>query len=76
MDRHKNEIEVVSSNISTIRYEDKTSTLFIRFYDESLYAYRPVSKDAYLELSEAESIGSYFNKEIKRNPDISWEKVS
>lgn len=72
MDRKK----VVSSNINSIGYDEKSMTLEVEFYDGKVYQYNPVTPIANRLLMSAESIGSYFSKNIKSNKEVTCTKVS
>jgi hypothetical protein len=60
--KHKS---VTSTNIQSIGYED--TDLEVTFKGGSTYRYSKVPKSVYDELMSAESIGSYFAKNIKNN---------
>ena len=66
---------VVSSNINSIGYDDKTKTLEVEFFDQAIWKYSPVTREGYTELMNSESIGSYFAKNIRKNEAIKAEKV-
>lgn len=53
-------IPVESSNMVSVGYDDKTSTLYIRF-KSGLYGYAQVTKAAFEGLCNAESKGKHFN---------------
>jgi hypothetical protein len=61
---------VISSNISSIGYDPQSMTLEVQFYDQKIYQYTPVTQEAYNNLMAAESVGSYFAKNIRNNKDI------
>lgn len=67
---------VISSNISSIGYDDATLTLQVEFYDQTIWDYTPVTREAYTEMMNAESIGSYFAKYIRNNKDITSNKIN
>jgi hypothetical protein len=56
---------VQSSNISSIGYDEATSTLEIEFLNNSIYQYFDVPKEIYNELMQAESHGKYLAQNIK-----------
>lgn len=64
-----------SSNIAEIGYLEKSQTLQIKFHSGGIYSYNPVSKSVFKELMEAPSKGSYFHKNILKNPSITFKKV-
>lgn len=57
---------VVSSNIDSIGYNEVVEVLVIKFKSGKVYAYRNVPKDKYEGLMNANSVGGYFNSEIKQ----------
>jgi hypothetical protein len=59
-------IDVRSSNVNSIGYDDKNSVLEIEFKDRSVYQYYQVGKQIFLGLQNASSIGEYLDKHIKR----------
>lgn len=59
-------IEVESSVIKKIVYNDKTQTLYILFKNTHIYKYINVSIEIIKEFISAESKGKYFNKNIKK----------
>lgn len=59
---------VVSSNIAAVGYNCPSSTLRIQFSSGTQYDYQNVSNDLFQALLTAESIGSFFSKNIKSNP--------
>lgn len=63
-----NRIDVDSSTIISIGYDivDDELVLEIKFKGERLYHYYSVAPKIYQELMQAESIGSYFNKNIAK----------
>ena len=67
---------VISSNINSIGYDDATLTLEVEFYDQTVWGYSPVTREAYTELMNAESTGSYFARHIRNNKDITSTKIA
>lgn len=58
--------EVNSSNISKVGHQsDKLFVVFKR--NNSCYEYSPVSRQLYLKVIGAQSVGSYFSKHIQKN---------
>jgi hypothetical protein len=66
-------IKVESSNIDSIGYDTKTSTLEIEFINGRVYQYFNVPYMTYLSLFVAKSKGKYFANYIKNNYE--FEKV-
>lgn len=61
---------VSSSQIEAIGHDPETNTLAIKFArGGSLYHYRNFGADAFKSLIESDSVGSYFYKHIKADPD-------
>lgn len=58
---------VDSSNIASIGYEDDSADLYVEFVSGRRYVYAGVSRATFDELSQADSKGSYLNREIKPN---------
>ena len=67
---------VVSSNINSIGYDGKSKTLEVEFYDGKVYQYSPITQEGYNLLMNAESIGSFFSKNIRNNKDIQCKQIS
>jgi len=62
---------VESSQIQAIGYDAAALRLFILFKNgAATYAYENVSEILYENLMKAESIGSYFSRNIKANPGV------
>lgn len=61
LERHK----VNSSNIVSIGHDTKKKILQVEFKNGNVYEYRNVPEDVYLDLMGAESVGSYFNANIR-----------
>jgi hypothetical protein len=57
---------VVSSNISSIGYNNETSTLEIEFHSGSVYQYNQVPKEVYIGLLSAGSAGQQFDRYVKK----------
>jgi hypothetical protein len=67
-----NMIEVESSNIESVGYEN--NQLFVKFKSGGLYAYKNVPSALYQQFLTAESKGKYFFSHIKGKFD--FEKSS
>jgi hypothetical protein len=64
----ENEIQltpVESSNIAAIGYDEKQSTLAVKFNNGAIWHYGGVAKGSYESLMTAASKGSYFARNIK-----------
>ena len=58
---------VVSSSIGAVGYEASTMTLEVEFRDSSVYQYFDVPEAVYQELMAAESVGKYYNQDIRED---------
>jgi hypothetical protein len=56
---------VESSNIAAVGYDEDAEVLYIEFKSGTTYTYEDVPYYIYEELLGAESIGSYFHKNIR-----------
>ena len=66
-------IPVQSREIAVVGYEDRTETLEITFRRGGVYHYYEVPSGIHRELLKADSIGTYFTREIKER--YSYQKV-
>jgi len=57
--------EVESSNIASIGYNSQTNSLFITFVSGKEYEYYDVPFEVYEGLRDADSVGSYFWKNVR-----------
>jgi len=55
-----------SSQIFSASYIEIDNTLKIKFHKGYTYEYYNVPEEAFIELCNADSVGSYFNKNIAR----------
>ena len=58
-------IEVSSSNVGAIGYDESSQTLFVRFLNNTTYIYKGVPSVEFEGLNNAPSIGSYLHRNIK-----------
>lgn len=58
-------IYVDSSNIEAIGYDPSTKELHVQFLKSGLYVYPDVPQEVFDEFLNADSKGSYFNRNIK-----------
>lgn len=58
---------VKSSNIEAVGYDGSEQRLTIEFKDGAQYCYEKVPEKTFNELHKAESVGTYFYKNIKTN---------
>jgi len=57
--------KVESSNIEAVGYNQSTEELFIEFKNGVTYKYEKVSFNVFIDLLDADSIGSFFYKHIR-----------
>ena len=57
---------VSSSNLASVGYDEKSSTLEIAFHGGRIYQYDGVPKPVYDSLMSAGSPGSFFDANVKR----------
>ena len=62
-----NRMEVQSSNLRSVGYDEKRQILEIEFSNSNIYEYTRVSKDIYVALMQAKKKGAYFSKYIQDN---------
>lgn len=68
--------EVKSSNLKAIAYTNEdTKILVIQFHGGQIWAYTPVTLEAYHEFKRAESLGKWFNTNLKNNILVSAFKL-
>ncbi len=70
---------VKSSNIHSVGYHDETGKLHVQFKSGNgepgaHHAY-PCPKEHFTEMMGADSVGSYFHKNIRGNNDIKSERI-
>ncbi len=58
---------VDSSNILAIGYDDVTRELYVQFLNGCTYIYSDVPPETYGEMLQADSKGSFLNREVKPN---------
>lgn len=58
---------VDSSNIEAIGHDDVARELYVRFRSGKTYVYSEVPAETYNQLLQADSKGSFLNREIKPN---------
>ena len=55
-----------SSQIKEYYYDKKKETLQLRFNNNKLYKYAPITEEEFIAFEEAESHGVYFHAHIKQ----------
>lgn len=58
-------IDVNSSNVRSVGYDESSATLIIRFSNNTMYIYKGVPIVEFEGLINAPSIGSYLHRNIK-----------
>ncbi|MDD5650844.1 MAG: KTSC domain-containing protein [Candidatus Nanoarchaeia archaeon] len=58
---------VKSSNINKIGHDEHSQVLRVEFSNGNLYEYYDVKKEIYEKLQKAESVGSFFSKNIRNS---------
>lgn len=61
----ESEMNRKSTMIDNVVYDFANNKLKVRFKNGSVYEYENVDKSVYENLTDAESIGKYFNENIK-----------
>lgn len=56
---------VSSSNIAAVGYNEATKKLHVQFHNGSTYVYDDVPADVHEALVNADSVGKYFNANVK-----------
>lgn len=62
-----NPIPIASSVIASLQHDPGTNVLEVVFHTGRVYEYFLVQKSVFEELLRAESVGEYFNKNIRNN---------
>ena len=60
-----NMIQVSSSNVESIGYDESQQILYVRFLSGGLYIYKGVNSYEFEGLLNAPSVGSYLHRNIK-----------
>ncbi len=58
-------IQVSSSNIESIGYDEQNQEVYVRFLNGSIYAYKGVPIHEFENLRDAASLGSYLHRNYK-----------
>jgi hypothetical protein len=58
-------INVSSSNVAAIGYDEANQILYVRFTNNTLYTYKGVPAGEFDGLQNASSVGSYLHRNIK-----------
>jgi hypothetical protein len=68
-------IQVNSSNIDKIGYDEENELMYVQFTNGGTYTYTPIKKKTWEEFKGSESKGSYIWKNIRNNKSIKSEKA-
>lgn len=68
-------MKVESSYIDEVDYDNENHKLTVTFNNGARWSYYPISQNGYQSLISAESIGSYFHKNIKTNDSVTAEQI-
>lgn len=68
-------ISVFSTAIDKLTYDSERKDLSVKFNSGKLYVYTPISNEFFNKLKNADSIGKYFNKNIKNNEALTCLKL-
>lgn len=60
-------IFVDSTNVEAVGYDEESRELHVQFRNGKVYIYADVPEETHRELLNADSKGSYLNREIKPN---------
>ena len=58
-------VNVDSSNVESVGYDEDSSTLQVEFKNGGVYQYFDVPEDVYIQLRDASSVGEYLAAAIK-----------
>lgn len=58
-------VPVKSSNLAAVGYDPSTETLEVEFSSGKVYGYAGVPADVAAAMTEAESVGSFFAKNVR-----------
>jgi len=58
-------VDVVASQISRVGYDKAEKKLYVDFKTGKNYVYHDVEESVYKEMITAESVGSFFSKNVK-----------
>jgi hypothetical protein len=64
---------VDSSSVEAIGYDVDERELWVQFHGGRTYVYSEVPEEVYQEFVQADSKGSYFNRELK--PNYAWREA-
>jgi hypothetical protein len=54
-------VNMKSSNIANIAFDEPNELMFVTFTNNSIYSYRKTPKEEFERMKKAESVGKYFN---------------
>jgi len=65
----RNMIDVKSSNIKAVAYDESSMKLYIKFHTKKVYVYSKVPRITYTGLMVSDSKGSFFASHVKKQFD-------
>ena len=71
-----NLIKVKSSHIEGIGLDLNTRSLIIHFVGDRVYRYTPFTTEGFKQFQKADSLGGYFEKNIRHNKLITCEEIT
>lgn len=69
------ELTVESSQIESLKYEESGERVTVTFKKGATWTYAPVSAALWSRWKVSDSVGSFFMRVIKDNPDITATEV-
>ena len=63
--------QVESSNIAEIAFDEEKEALFVKFKNDTVYEYSEVPYYVFEEMLSADSVGSYFHKNVRSSYEFS-----
>lgn len=64
-----------SSNIAEAGYDPEEMSMEIKFHNGDLYRYHPITLTGWKAFNNSDSKGSFFAKNIRNDPQISYQKI-
>lgn len=69
-------VPVVSGNLKAVGYDPATQTMDVQFASTRVYRYSGVPPEVHKEMVEAESVGSYFSRNVRNKfPGVDLETL-
>ncbi|WP_316839280.1 KTSC domain-containing protein [Pedobacter gandavensis] len=67
-------LNVSSSNVESVGYDNENQNVFVKFLNQSIYVYKGVPEFEFQNLLTASSVGSYIHRSFKNV--YPYERVS